>query len=333
MRRVRLGRTDLEVSALGFGCGAVGGILVRGTREEMERSVAQALELGVNYFDTAALYADGVSETNLGTVLAEIRGEALVGTKVRLRADEMDSIEAAVRRSVEASLKRLRRERLDLIQLHNFVARVRDPARQWLSVDDVATVLGTFSRLRDEGKVRAWGINGLGEPAAVLSCIGLDLHSMQVCYNLLNPTAGAHAPRGFPFPDYGRLIERAAAAGIGVLAVRVLAGGALSGFVERPANAATTVDPIASGDSYDEDLRLAHRYGFLVEQGHAETLAEASIRFAAGHPGVSSTVIGISTIEQLEDAVRCIERGPLPDAAMARLVEVWAGLGEKFESA
>jgi L-galactose dehydrogenase/L-glyceraldehyde 3-phosphate reductase len=333
MRRVRLGRTDLEVSAIGFGCGAVGGILVRGTREEMERAVARALELGVNYFDTAALYADGLSEANLGMVLSGTGCEALVGTKVRLRAEEMGDIEAAVRRSVEASLKRLRRDRIDLIQLHNFVARVRDLARQWLSIDDVATVLGTFARLRNEGKVRAWGINGLGEPAAVLSCIGLDLHTMQVCYNLLNPTAGVHAPGGFPFPDYGRLIERAAAAGIGVLAVRVLAGGALSGFAERPANAAPTVDPIASGGSYDEDLRLARRFGFLVEEGHAETLAEASIRFAAGHQGVSSTVIGVSTLEQLEDAARYVERGPLSSIAMARLVEVWARLAEKFESA
>ena len=69
-----LGDTGLEVSALGFGCGAVGGLLVRGEYGEMVRTVARAIEEGVTYFDTAALYGNGVSEQNLGRVLRELRG-------------------------------------------------------------------------------------------------------------------------------------------------------------------------------------------------------------------------------------------------------------------
>ncbi len=68
-----LGNTGLEVSALGFGCGAVGGLLVRGEYGEMVRTVARAIEGGVTYFDTAALYGNGLSEENLGRVLRELK--------------------------------------------------------------------------------------------------------------------------------------------------------------------------------------------------------------------------------------------------------------------
>ena len=64
----RLGRTGLEVSVLGFGCGSVGGLFVRGDRQDMATALARAIDLGINYFDTAPSYGDGLSETNLGLV-------------------------------------------------------------------------------------------------------------------------------------------------------------------------------------------------------------------------------------------------------------------------
>ena len=68
MQTRTLGRTGLEVSVLGFGCGAVGGLMVKGNAADQERAVARALELGINYFDTAAMYGNGESERNLGRV-------------------------------------------------------------------------------------------------------------------------------------------------------------------------------------------------------------------------------------------------------------------------
>src|SRR5262245_18237851 len=105
----QLGRTGLEVSALGFGCGAVGGLLIKGDRKDMVRVVARAVELGVTYFDTARGYGDGASEVNLGWVLEELKATVLVGTKVQLAAEDMEDIEQAVVASVQGSLKRLRR--------------------------------------------------------------------------------------------------------------------------------------------------------------------------------------------------------------------------------
>ena len=119
-----LGRTGLRVSALGFGAGAVGGLMTRGAAADQERAVARALELGVNYFDTAPIYGDGESEKNLGRVWRTLRPAAAVGTKVRLAPEEKTRLCAAITASLDASLKRLQMDRVDLLQLHNLI----DPA-------------------------------------------------------------------------------------------------------------------------------------------------------------------------------------------------------------
>ena len=95
-----LGDTGLEVSALGFGCGAVGGLLVRGDYGAMVRTVARAIEAGITYFDTAALYGNGVSEENLGRVLRQLKPDVVVGTKVRLDGADFDDVRNSVIRSV-----------------------------------------------------------------------------------------------------------------------------------------------------------------------------------------------------------------------------------------
>ena len=310
-----LGRTGLRVSALGFGCGAVGGLLVRGDYAEMIRAVARAVELGVNYFDTAAIYGAGLSETNLGRVLAELRPDVLVGTKVMIREEELDDIPAAVIRSVERSLSRLRRPQVDLIQLHNPLAVAHQPGRSWLTAPALAVVGEALERLCEQGKARFWGINGIWETAALHAAVGLgQAHTIQCCYNLINPSAGQPVPPGFPFQDYARLIDRAAGQGMGVIAIRVLAGGALSGSTDRHAHAAATVEPIATGRDYAEDVAHARRFDFLVQEGFASSLVEAAIRFALARPEISTVLVGISDMAQLEQAVEFAARGPLPPA-------------------
>ena len=79
------GRTGMQLSVLGFGCGAVGGLMVRGDPADQERTVARAIAAGVNYFDTAVQYGDGESEKNLGRVLQKLKpANVAVGTKVRV---------------------------------------------------------------------------------------------------------------------------------------------------------------------------------------------------------------------------------------------------------
>ncbi|MBW8270409.1 aldo/keto reductase, partial [Caldovatus sp. SYSU G05006] len=108
MEQRRLGRTGLMVSVLGYGCGAVGGLMVRGTPAEQERAIARAIEGGINYFDTAAAYGDGESERNLGRVLKALGAkDVFVGTKVRVAPAQRGRIGEAVAASLEASLRRL----------------------------------------------------------------------------------------------------------------------------------------------------------------------------------------------------------------------------------
>ena len=122
MKYRSLGRTGLEVSEIGFGCGNVGGLMIRGEHGDQVKAVARAMELGINYFDTASQYGDGVSETNLGLVLNELKADVYVGTKYRLTSQDDADIKGGVIASVDASLSRLGRDHVHLIQLHNPVS-------------------------------------------------------------------------------------------------------------------------------------------------------------------------------------------------------------------
>src|SRR3954471_22152750 len=111
------GRTGMQLSVLGFGCGAVGGLMVRGDAADQERTVARALAAGVNYFDTAVLYGNGASEQNLGRILNKLKAhDAVVGTKVRVPPGE--PIAQTVTASIEESLARLGRDAVDIFHLH-----------------------------------------------------------------------------------------------------------------------------------------------------------------------------------------------------------------------
>ena len=127
--------------------------------------------------------------------------------------------------------------------------------------------------------------------------------------------------------DYGNLIERASANSMGVLVIRVLAAGALTGEAARHPVAVPTVAPIGSGGDYGQDLDRADAFRFLLEEGYVDSLVEASLRFALSNAGVSSVLVGYSSLEHLEQAVDFAAKGPLPAEAMDRLPEVWAGFG------
>ena len=324
MKYWRLGRTGLEVSVLGFGCGVVGGLLVRGDRRDMVSVLARAIELGINYFDTAPTYGDGLSENNLGLVLEELKSDVLVGTKVLLMAEDMEDIERAILESAEESLKRLRRGCVDLIQLHNPVGLQRQPDQGRVGVDDVELSIQAFQKLQRQGKVRFWGITGLGDTAALQRVVAAGhADTIQCCFNLINPTAGVQTPAGFPFQDYGQLIDHAARSQMGIIGIRVLAGGALSGSDARHPNAARTVKPIASGRDFTDDVERACRFNFLVEERYVSSLVEAAIRFAITKEEVSTALVGISDLAQLEQAAEFANRGPLPPEALRRLNKVW----------
>jgi aryl-alcohol dehydrogenase-like predicted oxidoreductase len=315
-----LGRTGLQVSVLGFGCGAVGGLMIKGNAADQERAVARALELGINYFDTAAMYGNGESERNLGRVLKSLKPELYLGTKVRVPASERRNIAGAVTASLEASLQRLQLDHVDLFQLHNHI--LVDGHDADLTPDIVlGEVVPAFERLRQQGKTRFFGITAVGDTAAlhrVADARAFD--TAQVSYNMLNPSAGTSVAQGYPAHDFGNLLAHTKAADMGIIGIRVLAAGALSGTEERHPHGSPEVAPIGSGRDYRVDVERARRLEPLVREGHADSLVEAAIRYVIAHRAVSTALVGYSTLEQLEYAAAAANKGPLPQAALDRLL-------------
>ncbi len=320
------GRTGMQVSLLGFGCGAVGGLMVRGSPADQERAIGRALDVGVNYFDTAVQYGNGESEKNLGRALANLKpSNAIVGTKVRIPSAEFGGIGAAVSASLEGSLQRLGMNCVDVFHLHNPITA--NGGGETLSAKQVLEeVVPAFETMRKQGKTRFLGITAVGETAAlhqVLDSRAFD--SAQVSYNMLNPSAGTDLPSGYPAQDYGRLFDHTKAAGVGVIGIRVLAGGALSGTAERHPIASPPPEPIGSASSYDSDLDRARRLMPLVSEGFAGSLAEAAVRFAISHPAMGTILVGMATPDQFEQALAAVQKGALPAAALERLAGLQRG--------
>ncbi|HLJ21027.1 MAG TPA: aldo/keto reductase, partial [Stellaceae bacterium] len=278
MEKRVLGRTGASVSVLGFGCGAVGGLMVRGTPADQARAVARALDAGINYFDTAPAYGNGASEENLGRVLKSLKPEIFLSTKFTVLPEHKKDIAGGIAQSLEQSLTRLGRDHVDLLQLHNRIAASGSdrPLDAGTVLDQVAPAL---QNLRQQGKIRFFGITALGDTPALQKVVDSGaFDTAQICHNLLNPSATTALPPNFPAQDFEKLALRAHAKGMGTIAIRILAGGALSGQETRHPTGAASVEPIASGPDYAADVKRALALQALVGAGYARSLIEAALR-------------------------------------------------------
>jgi aryl-alcohol dehydrogenase-like predicted oxidoreductase len=322
MEKRCLGKTGLELSVLGFGCGAVGGLMVKGEAADQERAVAGAIDFGINYFDTAPMYGDGVSELNLGRVLKALKWPNItIGTKVLV--DVSGDIGKCIADAVDASLQRLGVDMIDLYQLHNQVSETKREG----SIDPKTVreqVLPAFARLRQQGKARHFGFTAFGDTPAIMSVLDA-FESAQVSYNMLNPSAGMKLPAEYPAQDYGNLISSARKNNVGTIGIRVLAGGALSGVETRHPLGMTNVDPIGSASSYSKDVARAVRFQEVVKRGFARDLVETSIRYVISNPDLTTTLVGLSTLEQLDHAAQSAKAGPLPAEALKLIERVQQG--------
>ncbi len=311
MEQRPLGRTGISVSVLGYGCGAIGGLMVKGTATEQDRAIGRALDHGITYFDTATAYGDGASERNLGRALHGLGANPVVGTKVRVFAGQRGDIAGRITSSLEESLTRLGRDSVDIFQLHNPITeRGAEPA--FTPEQILNEAVPALERARAAGKFRFFGITGLGDAAALRHVLDVGgFSTAQIPYNLLNPSG--IAPASEDAPDLGGIIRHAASLGVGVMAIRILAGGALSGTENRSPLGTQKVEPIASGESYAADVVAARRFQPMVAAGHAADLVELALRFAIGAPEIATNIVGTSSLEELDHAVAAVAKGRLPD--------------------
>jgi L-galactose dehydrogenase/L-glyceraldehyde 3-phosphate reductase len=327
IRQRPLGATGQTISEIGFGGGNVGGLLIRGDPSEQVRAVERAIELGITYFDTAAQYGDGLSEQNLGRALRELKADVLVGTKINVRSEDLAAGPARVRSLFEAGLARLSRDVVDVLFYHGQIRRDVAAGERGLTVRQVTgPLLDSFRELRRQGRVRFLGFTGLGDTEAVIEAMQPGAFDVFHCYfNGVNPSAGYSMPPTFEPQNLGGMIDRAAAVGMGVFAIRILAAGALAGEAPRHPIAGGTGGTLVSGTDYSEDVRAAERLRPVAEE-LGISLAELGIRFALSKREVATALVGISSVEQVEYAARAAEAGPLPADVVERIVAM-AGAG------
>jgi aryl-alcohol dehydrogenase-like predicted oxidoreductase len=316
-----LGRTGIRVPAVAFGAGPVSGWMTEVSPDEQCATIRRALDVGINWFDTAAGYGNGLSESSLGRAFARLGlpEGAHVATKVRYPEDRLSDIRGYTRESVTASLGRLGLRRVTLLQLHNSITARRGDEPTSLTPEDVlgqGGVLDAFRELQADGLVDVLGLTGIGQPASMRTVVGSGaFDTVQVPFNALNPSAGYPMPAGFEQTDYGNIIADCAAQRMGVFAIRVFAGGALVG---RPPSVHTHRTPFFPLALYERDQRRATRIAGLV--GPARNLPETALQFVLGHPNVAAAIIGFREPREIEEAFRWLESGPLPPQLRAALL-------------
>ena len=291
---VPLGRTGLSVTELGIGLAPIGGLFADVSDQQARATVDRAWDRGVRLFDTSPLYGYGRSETRAGAALRD-RSQFVLSTKVGrvLVKDEsgdagqefwagvdptvtpvFDFSAAGVRRSFEESLRRLGRDRVDIVHLH-------DP-------DDhlgqaVAEAYPELVRLRDEGLITAIGAgaNSGAVLAHLIERVDLDVVLLAGRYTLLDRTGE-------------QLLDLAGERGVAVIAAGVFN----SGILADPRPGATFDYETAGAELVERAQRLAK-----VCADHAVPLRAAAVQFALRHPAVTSVLVGTRSPEEVDDAV------------------------------
>jgi aryl-alcohol dehydrogenase-like predicted oxidoreductase len=323
MQRRRFGRTGLEVPALTFGGGWVGGLLIRGSQREREGVLNQALAAGIDWIDTAALYGNGVSETVIGQWLRGIaqNKRPRISTKFNIDTTAGD-FAGQIERSVAASLQRLGLSSVPVLILHSRVVDAAGEGRDKRSLSVQETIgdggiADIMDGLRKQGLCDWIGLTGLGDPAAVHGVIDSGRFDVaQVYYNLLNPTAMEGAGPGWNSTDFGGLLHRCAAQDMGVMGIRIFAAGHLASNERHGREVAIT----ANAESAPEEARAQAALAILGSQ-HG-TGAQAALRFGLACRLLSTIVVGIGETWHLEEALKAAEMGPLPQPAIAALEEL-----------
>lgn len=321
MRKRAFGRTGMDVPEMVLGGGIVGGILILADQETRRTALERCVAAGIDWIDTAAQYGNGVSEETIGHYLPQLQPRPRVSTKFRLKPTDMFDVPGAVERCLEASLKRLKLERIELFQLHNQLGGA-DPGRA-MPVEHVLRkegVADALDGLKARGLIAAGGFTALGETHAVFEVANSGrFDSAQVYYNMLNPSAAwERAPAGWPAQDFSGLIAACRRHGTAIMNIRALAGGALASTEPHGREVV-----IASGAELDRDFARAAAVRAALRADFG-TPAQTAIRFALANPDIACIDFGIATLAHLDEALAAYALGPLPDEAIRRLEPLWA---------
>ena len=291
----RLGNSELQVSVIGYGC-----MSLQPGDPDAERVIHHALDLGINFFDTADLYDKGLNEELIGRILRDRRGQVVLATKAgnQWRSDgsgwDWNPRKKYILKAVEDSLTRLQTDRVDLYQLHG--GTLEDP------IDET---IEAFELLQQQGKIRYYGLSSI-RPDVIREYVRRSgIVSVMMQYSLLD-----RRPEESCLP----LLQEK---GIGVLARGGLAKGLL---VDKPAAPYLNYDTGQVGQAAQAIRDEADsRCGIEEERRRA---AQTAISFILANPAITSAVTGIRTMEQLEDLAGTGDLPPLGPVEMERLRKI-----------
>jgi aryl-alcohol dehydrogenase-like predicted oxidoreductase len=337
----KLGRTSLEISEIAFGTGDTAGAIIHGDTRYQREIVAAALERGINVFDTSPDYGKGTAEVNLGRVLRDVGAQdaALVMSKVEIMPEHIQCgrIAERVTESIDDSLTRLGRDHLDVVFLHNpsrprHALKARIPWTPLTPDEVIEQVIPALQRAREAGKARYLGVAcERADVSAVRQILAADLVDAVIFwFNLANPSLARSSkiPGVSDEEDYAGFLDLATEAGVGVAAIRPLAGGALtSGMLSRGANSRHELSRgifTWQPEVFEPERLRGRRFAFLDRPGE-QAIAQAAYRYLLGHPQITTVIGGFSGIEHLDDAVAASAAGSLSEADMAAIDRVIDG--------
>ena len=241
----------------------------------------------------------------------------VVATKVRLRSDEMDDVAGAVQRSVDVSLRRLRRDAVDVLHVHNRFTGQRGEAPDSLTADDVlGPVLDAYRSVQQAGKTRFIGLSAMDHHVPTMHRIleANEYDTVLAYYNLLNRTAQEPPPSGFSQHDNGQIIPLARGLDMGVIGIRSHAAGALTDALDRP--------PRPGDALMQKDLDSVRKLGFLLD-GPIRTMSQAAMVFCLMNPDIHTTVPGVKNRAEAEETAACVDLPPISAEHLARLRQLY----------
>ncbi|MCZ7420548.1 aldo/keto reductase [Verrucosispora sp. WMMA2121] len=307
------------VSALTLGGGGIGGVWGATDHAEAVATVRAAVDGGVTMLDLAPTYGDGYAAENVAG--AALRGipaaDVLVTSKIELPEQDGGDLPAKMIRSLHATLERLGREQLDLFLLHSQLHPQgwTGPTPRTLGWELYRDqVVPTFERLRNEGKIRAWGLTGVGHPQTVIDAMHQQPRpdAVQAVVNALDLSGDMWLLGASAEPRNDEIRRAAVADGVSVIAIRAVAAGALTGEIDR------SVDddaPVAV------DFARAERFRALAAE-FGESPASLAHRYALSVPGVATVVLGVKNRTELAECLAAEARGPLTEVERKALLDL-----------
>jgi aryl-alcohol dehydrogenase-like predicted oxidoreductase len=305
-----LGQTGLSVSEIGFGGwgigGRTGGTTSYGDTDDQTSlaALARALDRGITFFDTSAAYGDGHSEELIGQAFVGRRDKAVIATKAGYDSwDRPPDFSAdAVVRSAEASLRRLRTDYIDLLQLHN-------PPREALRD---ARLVAALARLQADGKIRAWGVSAKSPAEAIEALAEFRAPVVQANFNMMDVRA----------IESGLLAE-AARRSAGFVGRTPLCFGFLSGTIARDTKFPPGDHRLGwSRAQLDNWIDGARDLLSAVGAAPGDAGAQAALRFCLAFPEVSTVIPGILTVREADQNSAASAVGPLPAAAVEAVLAI-----------